>query len=618
VKNKKIIITVIAVIALIMCFASCAKKPITPPAAAPVLTIDTANLANYSIVRSDDAKTAEKTSASTLAANIEAAIGKKPAVISDFLTAGQTAGEYEILIGETNRAESAEVYAGLKYNDYRITAKGSKIIIAGGSQASLDQAVEYFSSLLTGAKLELYAYEYKATYEVDGLTISGVKASEYDIVYAGESQLPAANIIRDAIGNRTGERLSIVNHKNTKTEYEIVVGATSRYSYDAVEYYNYDIFNDGKCIYINAYDIYALNAAARNFEGKINSASNAVEIADFDYEYKNPTKEELIADIDSLYMRWAEEWTPDPRMLDFDLMIESFKNPTDRLLTCAHRAESIYYPENSLEAIVSFYRMGGSCVEVDIRPTKDGVLVLMHDATLSRMTDWDVKNGKNGLPTSNLVSDWTFEQLQQLCLKEGWGGANATVTSFKIPSLVEALKICKNRLLIVPDKTDQWRYSDKDNLSGANFFLFDAMKEADNYNSILLSYAITAEAAVKVQKQIYDHSGVVAYILPREHTASLSTLKYFESQAMKDSYGIQVGTNFNEVGAVHNSAGFQEIKKNMLVFGWTLFYTNDGKIDSETDNVGKWQKMWDVGYRMIMGNNYLELVKYSATTCNFD
>jgi len=182
----------------------------------------------------------------------------------------------------------------------------------------------------------------------------------------------------------------------------------------------------------------------------------------------------------------------------------------------------------------------------------------MHDATLSRMTDCDVKNGKNGLPTSNLVSDWTFEQLQQLCLKEGWGGANATVTSFKIPSLVEALKICKNRLLIVPDKTDQWRYSDKDNLSGANFFLFDAMKEADNYNSILLSYAITAEAAVKVQKQIYDHSGVVAYILPREHTASLSTLKYFESQAMKDSYGIQVGTNFNEVGAVADSEDRQK------------------------------------------------------------
>jgi len=617
-KNTRIFIALIAVIALMLCFVSCQKNDVppvtnTPPASdtEPELVIDAETLAKYTIVRRDEATKEEKNAATTLATDMEAAFGVKLTVVSDF----ETATEYEILVGETNRDESAASYDGLKYNDYRISAKGSKIVIAAGCDESLVQAVEYFSSLFEGEKLELKSYEHNATYALDGMTIGGVKASEYNIVYASEKQLASAKIIQKAIGERTGERLSIVDQKTDKTEYEIVVGKTSRKTYDKISYYNYEIFNDGKSIYINPYDEYALYAAAEKFSDTVGNMGSAVTVNDFDYNYQIPTHEELIEDIDKLYMRWASEWTPDPRLLDFDLKIDAFLNVSDRLLVWAHRSDATYYPENSLGAIISFYKMGGDVVELDIMPTKDGVLILMHDKTLSRMTNWSEVNGKtvNGikLPTSNYVSDWTYEQLQQLYLKEGHGGSDAKVTQFKIPTLVEALKVCKNRMFITPDKKDLWRYSDKDNLTGSpNIYLFDAMKEADNYNSILLSTGLTKEGAVATQKRIYDYSGEIAYVMPRDNKASASTYTYLQNNAIENSYAIQVGGTFREQTSVHTGSTFRSWKDKILISAWT--------IDDDIDNIQTWTTMYGLGYRMIMTNNYLEMVKFAASKYSFD
>jgi len=515
-------------------------------------------------------------------------------------------------VGETNRDESAASYDGLKYNDYRISAKGSKIVIAAGCGESLVQAVEYFSSLLAGDKLEVKSYEYNATYAVDGMTISGVNVSEYKIVCL-EENIERANMIRDAIGERTGERLSVIDQREEKTEYEIVVGKTSRKRYDNISYYSYEIFNDGKCIYINAYDNYALYAAAEKFSDTVKKLGSTVTIGDFDYTYEVPSHEELIEDIDGLYMRWASEWTPDPRMLDWDLKIESFIKATDRLHSCAHRAEAYYYPENSVPAIISWYKMGGLAVELDIRATKDNILILLHDETLNRMTDWEQKNGKNGLPNSNKISDWTYEQLQQLNLKEGKGGANAVVTPFKIPTLVDALKVCKERLFITPDLKGDVRYSSKDGLvERKNIFLFDAMKKADNFTSVLISYQLTTQATVRVQKEIYDYSGEVAYIMPRDGNAESSTYTYIEAQAIENSFAIQVGGTFTGTTSVHNGAVFQDWKNKVLLFGWTIddFATND--------NAQVWQEMYDLGYRMIMTNDYLGMIKFAASKYSFD
>jgi glycerophosphoryl diester phosphodiesterase len=74
----------------------------------------------------------------------------------------------------------------------------------------------------------------------------------------------------------------------------------------------------------------------------------------------------------------------------------------DGPLVVAHRGASAYAPENTLAAVDKADRMGFSWVENDVQRTKDGELVVLHDASLARTTNveevfpgrapWNVRN----------------------------------------------------------------------------------------------------------------------------------------------------------------------------------------------------------------------------------
>ena len=89
------------------------------------------------------------------------------------------------------------------------------------------------------------------------------------------------------------------------------------------------------------------------------------------------------------------------------------------VLVIAHRGASAYYPENTLKSIGNAVSMGSDIVEIDLKVTKDGQIVLMHDDTVDRTTD-----GKGR------VGDLTLKQLSGLDA----GGAE------RVPSLEEAME----------------------------------------------------------------------------------------------------------------------------------------------------------------------------------
>ena len=103
----------------------------------------------------------------------------------------------------------------------------------------------------------------------------------------------------------------------------------------------------------------------------------------------------------------------------------------NKILTCAHRGYHENAPENSLQSIQKAINEEIEMVEFDIRETKDGKFVLMHDSTLERTT--------NG---SGNVNDFTLAELQKLKLKDNRG----VVTSEKIPTLQEALNLGRGKI----------------------------------------------------------------------------------------------------------------------------------------------------------------------------
>lgn len=69
----------------------------------------------------------------------------------------------------------------------------------------------------------------------------------------------------------------------------------------------------------------------------------------------------------------------------------------------AHRGSRILWPENTAEAFQGAADLGYRYVETDVRVTRDGVVVVFHDATLERTT--------NG---AGPVSRWSLRDLKRL------------------------------------------------------------------------------------------------------------------------------------------------------------------------------------------------------------
>ncbi|PZT68438.1 glycerophosphodiester phosphodiesterase [Streptomyces sp. SW4] len=60
-----------------------------------------------------------------------------------------------------------------------------------------------------------------------------------------------------------------------------------------------------------------------------------------------------------------------------------------RVTAVAHRGDPYRFRENTLDSLRSALRRGADAVEIDVRLTRDGVPVLLHDETLKRLWELD-------------------------------------------------------------------------------------------------------------------------------------------------------------------------------------------------------------------------------------
>ena len=74
----------------------------------------------------------------------------------------------------------------------------------------------------------------------------------------------------------------------------------------------------------------------------------------------------------------------------------------------AHRGAPAYCPENTFMSFYTGLYMGANGIETDVQKTKDGVLVLFHDDTVTRVTGAEGK-----------ICDYTYEELLKLDVKNG-------------------------------------------------------------------------------------------------------------------------------------------------------------------------------------------------------
>ena len=108
-----------------------------------------------------------------------------------------------------------------------------------------------------------------------------------------------------------------------------------------------------------------------------------------------------------------------------------------RVVAIAHRGEHLIHPENTIPAFEEAIRLGADFIEVDVRTTADGKLVLSHDGKVDRRT-----NGKGE------VSKMTFDEIRALDagMKSGPKFAGTMVPTFD-----EALELARGKIGIYVD-----------------------------------------------------------------------------------------------------------------------------------------------------------------------
>ena len=101
-----------------------------------------------------------------------------------------------------------------------------------------------------------------------------------------------------------------------------------------------------------------------------------------------------------------------------------------QILIGAHRGAMVYEPENTLAAFEKAIEQGAYRIEFDVRRTRDGHLVLMHDATADRTTDG-----------AGEIARMTLAEVRRLRA----GGTRP------VPTFAEALACLKGRAKALPE-----------------------------------------------------------------------------------------------------------------------------------------------------------------------
>ena len=169
----------------------------------------------------------------------------------------------EILVGTTNRKESAQVADGLKTNDYNIDVVGDKIVIVGGSDDATEKALSKFlvglvqaqgskSGVSQGEKQNMFIYKnlpeedvnkkYDITIDTFGnigkysygkVTMAQARMDSYLLVCPADDNLSSSNRafaeeLQTYVNRQAGYYMDIKKDVAVvRADYMITIGATS-------------------------------------------------------------------------------------------------------------------------------------------------------------------------------------------------------------------------------------------------------------------------------------------------------------------------------------------------------------------------------------------------------
>lgn len=207
---------------------------------------------------------------------------------------------------------------------------------------------------------------------------------------------------------------------------------------------------------------------------------------------------------------------------------QRFYNPSpEHIMVVSHRGDWRYAPENSLAAVQRCIDLGVDVVEIDVRLTKDGHLVAMHDLTVDRTT-----NGKGKL------SEMTLEEVKKLRLKNACGIKGSL---HQVPTLEEIMTLAKGKIMVNLDKTEGETVSESyEILKKTGTVDHGIFKGNDPISVMRQKYGNLMDSIIYMPKVWYDLPDIPGYI--SDYNKDLKPIAYemiFDSEESEVFYAIK-------------------------------------------------------------------------------
>ena len=209
----------------------------------------------------------------------------------------------------------------------------------------------------------------------------------------------------------------------------------------------------------------------------------------------------------------------------------------DKVTITAHRGDCSAAPENTLAAFELAIENGADIIELDVRQTKDGEIVVMHDESLKRVCGVNKKVGK-----------LTYEELMKYSPGKKYRGPNEEMyREEKIPTLQEVIDLVGDRaklnIELKPAKTDK-------NLSQR---VAEIIGENDYYDNCFVA-SLTYGAIRRVK--LSDPEIQTVYVM---------------AVAMGDFYDLEYADGFSiKYRYINNEIIKQSHKRGKEVYAWTV------------------------------------------------
>lgn len=209
----------------------------------------------------------------------------------------------------------------------------------------------------------------------------------------------------------------------------------------------------------------------------------------------------------------------------------------DKVTITAHRGDSSGAPENTLAAFALAIENGADVIELDVRQTKDGEIVVMHDESLRRTCGVDKK-----------VGELTYEELQQYSAGAKYRGPDTDLyEDEKVPTLREAIELVGDQALmnieLKPARTD----------TDLERKVAEIIEEYDYYDNCVV--ASLTYGAIRRAKQADNRIQTV----------------YVMAVAMGDFYDLEYADGFSiKYRYITNEVVRNTHKRGKQIYAWTV------------------------------------------------